>query len=207
MDNIFLEKIKTALTEYGYKIVHIDEDVLAIGNPHNNLYGIFTNLYTNTFQCTLKLTVGNKNLFILDHKTFSYEETDEVLTILKTVIDETNNIVKVSNAFVDSLQSIGNEKSYITLIDEYSSHFKANYGKTKYYHGLLYSLSICLNESLDLRVCVDGENMNKLVFSKFLTETNYKEVFEEVIELVDTCIHSAAKLINTIGYIEKEINN
>lgn len=184
MDNIFLEKIKTALAEYGYKIVHIDEDVLAIGNPHNNLYGIFTNLYNNTFQCTLKLTVGYKNLFIFDHKTFSYEEIDEVLSILKTVIDETSNIVKVSNAFVDSLQSVGNEKSYITLMDEYSSHFKTNYGKTKYYHGLLYSLSICLNESLDLRVCVEGENMNKLVFSKFLTETNYKEVFEEVDELI-----------------------
>ena len=184
MDNIFLEKIKTALAEYGYKIVHIDEDVLAIGNPHNNLYGIFTNLYNNTFQCTLKLTVGYKNLFIFDHKTFSYEEIDEVLSILKTVIDETSNIVKVSKAFVDSLPSVGSEKSYITLIDEYSSHFKTNYGKTKYYHGLIYSLSICLNESLDLRVCVEGENMNKLVFSKFLTETNYKEVFEEVDELI-----------------------
>ena len=90
----------------------------------------------------------------------------------------------MSNTFVDSLQPVGNEKSYITLIDEYSSHFKANYGKTKYYHGLLYSLSICLNESLDLRVYVEGENMNKLVFSKFLTETNYKEVFEEVDELI-----------------------
>lgn len=184
MDNIFLEKIKTALAEYGYKIVHIDEDVLAIGNPHNNLYGIFTNLYNNTFQCTLKLTVGYKNLFIFDHKTFSYEEIDEVLSILKTVIDETSNIVKVSKTFVDSLPSVGSEKSYITLIDEYSSHFKTNYGKTKYYHGLIYSLSICLNESLDLRVCVEGENMNKLVFSKFLTETNYKEVFEEVDELI-----------------------
>lgn len=184
MDNIFLGKIKTALTEYGYKIVHIDEDVLAIGNPHNNLYGIFTNLYNSTFQCTLRVTAGNKNLFILDHKTFSYKETDEVLAILKTVIDETNNIVKVSNTFVDSLPFVGNEKSYITLIDEYSSHFKANYGKTKYYHGLIYSLSICLNESLDLRVCVESDNMNKLVFSKFLTETNYKEVFEEVDELI-----------------------
>ena len=30
---------------------------------------------------------------------------------------------------------------------------------------------------------------------------------EEVIELIDTCIHSAAKLINTINYIEKEVNN
>ncbi len=184
MDNIFLGKIKTALTEYGYKIVHIDEDVLAIGNPHNNLYGIFTNLYNSTFQCTLRVTAGNKNLFILDHKTFSYKETDEVLAILKTVIDETSNIVKVSNAFVDSLPFVGNEKSYITLMDEYSSHFKANYGKTKYYHGLIYSLSICLNESLDLRVCVESDNMNKLVFSKFLTETNYKEVFEEVDELI-----------------------
>lgn len=180
----FLKKVESTLTEYGYKTVHQDEDVLAIGNPHNNLYGIFTNLYTNTFQCTLKLTAGNKNLFILDHKTFSYEETDEVLAILKTVIDETNNIVKVSNAFVDSLLSIGNEKSYITLIDEYSSHFKANYGKTKYYHGLIYSLSICLNESLDLRVYVESDNMNKLIFSKFLTEANYKEVFEEVDELI-----------------------
>lgn len=180
----FLENVVTALTEYGYKTVHIDEDVLAIGNPHNNLYGIFTNLYNNTFQCTLKLTTGNKNLFILDHKTFSYKETDEVLVILKTVIDETSNIIKVSNAFVDSLPSVGNENSYITLIDEYSSHFKANYGKTKYYNGLIYSLSICLNESLDLRVCVVGNNMNKLVFSKFLTEPNYKEVFEEVDELI-----------------------
>lgn len=180
----FLKKIEVTLTEYGYKTVHIDEDVLAIGNPHNNLYGIFTNLYNNTFQCTLKLTAGNKNLFILDHKTFSYKEIDEVLAILKTVIDETNNIVKVSNAFVDSLPFVGNEKSYITLMDEYSSHFKANYGKTKYYCGLIYSLSICLNESLDLRVCVESDNMNKLVFSKFLTETNYKEVFEEVDELI-----------------------
>lgn len=184
MDNIFLGKIKTALTEYGYKTVHIDEDVLAIGNPHNNLYGIFTNLYNSTFQCTLRVTVGNKNLFILDHKTFSYKETDEVLAILKTVIDETNKIVRVSNAFVDSLPSVGNEKSYITLMDEYSSHFKANYGKIKYYHGLIYSLSICLNESLDLRVCVESDNMSMLVFNKFLTETNYKEVFEEVDELI-----------------------
>ena len=174
----------TTLTEYGYKTVHQDEDVLAIGNPHNNLYGIFTNLCNNTFQCTLKLTVGSKNLFILDHKTFSYKEIDEVLSILKTVIDETNNIVKVSNAFVDSLQPVGNEKSYLTLIDEYSSHFKTNYGKTKYYHGLIYSLSICLNESLDLRVYVESYNFSKLVFSKFLTETNYKEVFEEVDELI-----------------------
>lgn len=184
MDNIFLGKIKTALAEYGYKIVYIDEDVLAIGNPHNNLYGIFTNLYNSTFQCTLRVTAGNKNLFILDHKTFSYKETDEVLAILKTVIDETTNIVKVSNTFVDSLPSVGNEKSYITLMDEYSSHFKANYGKTKYYHGLIYSLSICLNESLELRVCIESDNMNKLVFSKFLTETNYKEVFEEVDKLI-----------------------
>ena len=30
---------------------------------------------------------------------------------------------------------------------------------------------------------------------------------KEVIELIDTCIHSAAKLINTIYHIEKEINN
>ena len=30
---------------------------------------------------------------------------------------------------------------------------------------------------------------------------------EEVIELIDTCIHSAAKLINTINHIEKELNN
>ena len=30
---------------------------------------------------------------------------------------------------------------------------------------------------------------------------------EDVIELIDTCIHSAAKLINTIDHIEKEINN
>ena len=28
---------------------------------------------------------------------------------------------------------------------------------------------------------------------------------EEVVELIDTCIHSAAKLINTIDYIEKEV--
>lgn len=69
----FLENVATTLTEYGYKTVHIDEDILAIGNPHNNLYGIFTNLYNNTFQCTLKLTAGNKNLFIIDHKTFSYK--------------------------------------------------------------------------------------------------------------------------------------
>lgn len=81
----FLENVATTLAGYGYKTVHIDEDVLAIGNPHNNLYGIFTNLYTNTFQCTLKLTAGNKNLFILDHKTFSYKEIDEVLSVLKTV--------------------------------------------------------------------------------------------------------------------------
>lgn len=180
----FLENVVTTLTGYGYKTVHIDEDVLAIGNPYNNLYGIFTNLYNNTFQCTLKLTAGNKNLFIIDHKTFSYEETDEVLSFLKTVIDETNNIVKVSNAFVDSLQPVGNEKSYMALLDEYSSHFKTNYGKTKYYRGLLYSLSICLNESLDLRVCVESDNMSMLVFSKFLTETNYKEVFMEVDELI-----------------------
>lgn len=99
-------------------------------------------------------------------------------------MDETNNIIKVSNAFVDSLPSVGNEKSSITLMDEYSSHFKANYGKTKYYHGLIYSLSINLNDSLALRVCVESDNMNKLVFSKFLTETNYKEVFEEVDELI-----------------------
>ena len=90
----------------------------------------------------------------------------------------------MSNAFVDSLQPVGNEKSHMALLDEYSSHFKTNYGKTKYYHGLLYSLSICLNESLDLRVCVESDNMNKLVFSKFLTETNYKEVFEEVDKLI-----------------------
>ena len=180
----FLKNVATALTEHGYKTVHIDEDVLAIGNRHNNLYGIFTNLYNNTFQCTLKLTAGNKNLFILDHKTFSYKETDEVVSFLKTVMDETNNIVKVSNAFVDSLQPVGNEKRQITLIDEYSSHFKANYGKTKYYHGLIYSLSICINDSLDLRVCVESDNMNKLVFSKFLTEANYKEVFVEVDELI-----------------------
>ena len=203
MDNIFLEKIKTALTEYGYKIVHIDEDVLAIGNPHNNLYGIFTNLYNNTFQCTLKLTVGYKNLFIFDHKTFSYEEIDEVLSILKTVIDEISNIVKVSNAFVDSLQPVGNEKSYITLMDEYSSHFKTNYGKTKYYHGLLYSLSICLNESLDLRVCVESDNMNKLVFSKFLTETNYKEVFEEVDELIAQFKKSCEVSKELMDYVER----
>ena len=187
MDNIsrdtFLKKIETTLTEYGYKTVHIDEDVLAIGNSHNNLYGIFTHLYNNTFECTLKLTVGNKNLFILDHKTFSYEETDEVLSILKAVIDETSNIAKASKMFVDSLPFVGNEKSYI-LIDEYYSHFDANYRKTKYYHGLLYSLSICLNESLDLRVYVESYNSSKLVFSKFLTETNYKEVFEEVDELI-----------------------
>lgn len=179
----FLENVVTALIEYGYKTVHIDEDVLAIGNSHNNLYGIFTHLYNNTFQCTLKLTVGNKNLFILDHKTFSYEETDEVLSILKAVIDETSNIVKASKMFVDSLPFVGNEKSYI-LIDEYSSHFNANYRKTKYYHGLLYSLSICLNESLDLRVYVESYNSSKLVFSKFLTETSYKEVFEEVDKLI-----------------------
>lgn len=112
-------------------------------------------MYNNTFQCTLKLTVGYKNLFIFDHKTFSYEEIDKVLSILKTVMDETNNIIKVSNAFVDSLQPVGNEKSYTALVNEFSSHFKANYGKTKYYHGLIYSLSICLNDSLDLRVCVE----------------------------------------------------
>ena len=198
----FLENVATTLTEYGYKTVHIDEDVLAIGNPHNNLYGIFTNLYNNTFQCTLKLTAGNKNLFIFDHKTFSYEETDEVLSFLKTVIDETNNIVKMSNAFVDSLQPVGNEKSHMALLDEYSGHFKTNYGKTKYYHGLLYSLSICLNESLDLRVCVESDNMSMLVFSKFLTETNYKEVFMEVDELITqfekSCLVSR-ELMNLCG--------
>lgn len=180
----FLRKIESTLSEYGYKTVHIDEDVLAIGNSYNNLYGIFTHLYNNTFQCTLKLTVGNKHLFIIDHKTFSYEETDEVLSVLKTVIDETSNIIKASDVFVDSLRSVGNEKSYITLMDEYSSHFNANYGRTKYYHGLTYSLYICLNESLDLRVSIESDNINKLVYSKFLTETNYKEVFEEVDELI-----------------------
>ena len=42
-----------------------------------------------------------------------------------------------------------------------------------------------------------------------LTEYGYKTVHidEDVIELIDTCIHSAAKLINTIDHIEKEINN
>lgn len=104
----FLENVVTALTEYGYKTVHIDEDVLAIGNPHNNLYGIFTNLYSNTFQCTLKLTAGNKNLFILDHKTFSYKETDEVLAILKTVIDETveTTIWKIVNSEKEVVKTI-----------------------------------------------------------------------------------------------------
>lgn len=188
MDNIsrdtFLKKIESTLTDYGYKTVHIDEDVLAIGNSHNNLYGIFTHLYNNTFQCTLKLTAGNKNLFIIDHKTFSYEETDEVLSILKTVIDETSNIVKASKAFVDSLPFVGNEKSYITLANEFSNHFYIDYRRTKYYCGLIYTLAVCLNESLDLRVYVESYNSSKLVFSKFLTETNYKEVFEEVDELI-----------------------
>lgn len=30
---------------------------------------------------------------------------------------------------------------------------------------------------------------------------------EEIIKLIDTCIHSAARLINTIDHIEKVINN
>lgn len=180
----FLENVVTALTEYGYKTVHIDEDVLAIGNPHNNLYGIFTNLYNSTFQCTLKLTVGNKNLFIINRKTFRYEETDEVLSILKAVIDETSNIVKASKMFVYSLPFIGNEDSYITLAKEFSNHFYIDYKRTKHYFGLTYTLAICLNESLDLRVYVESYNSSKLVFSKFLTETNYKEVFEEVDELI-----------------------
>ena len=34
----FLENVVTTLTGYGYKTVHIDEDVLAIGNPYTNLY-------------------------------------------------------------------------------------------------------------------------------------------------------------------------
>lgn len=195
----FLENVVTTLTGYGYKTVHIDEDVLAIGNPYNNLYGIFTNLYNNTFQCTLKLTAGNRNLFIIDHKTFSYEETDEVLSFLKTVIDETNNIVKMSNAFVDSLQPVGNEKSYMALLDEYSSHFKTNYRKTKYYHGLIYSLSICLNESLDLRVQIESDTMCKLVFSKILNKSNYEETFEEVDELITQFMRDCG--------ISKELND
>ena len=199
----FLENVATTLTEYGYKTVHIDEDVLAIGNPHNNLYGIFTNLYNNTFQCTFKLTAGNKNLFIIDHKTFSYEETDEVLSILKTVLEETNNIVKTSNTFVESLPSVGNEKSYTALVNEFSSHFKTNYGKTKYYHGLIYSLSICLNDSLDLRVCVESDNMSMLVFSKFLTETNYKEVFEEVDELIAQFKKSCEVSKELMDYVDR----
>lgn len=41
------------------------------------------------------------------------------------------------------------------------------------------------------------------------TEIEFACVYnrEEGIELIGTCIHSAAKLINTIDYIEKEINN
>ena len=113
----FLENVVTTLTGYGYKTVHIDEDVLAIGNPYNNLYGIFTNLYNNTFQCTLKLTAGNRNLFIIDHKTFSYEETDEVLSFLKTVIDETNNIVKMSNDEKVLLHGVVTETNMYSVIE------------------------------------------------------------------------------------------
>ena len=88
-------------------------------------------------------------------------------------------------------------------MDEYSSHFKANYGKTKYYHGLIYSLSICLNDSLALRVCVESDNMNKLVFSKFLTETNYKEVFMEVDELITQFKKSCEVSKELMDYVER----
>lgn len=176
----FLRKMETTLREYGYKIVHIDEDVLAIGNPHNNLYGIFTNLYNNTFQCTLKLTAGNKNLFILDHKTFSYKETDGALSVLKTVMDETNNIIKVSKTFVDSLPSVSGGIDTDIVGYEYTRHFKAEIGLKRYFQGLNYTLTVCLTESLDLRVCVENDTMRKLVFSKILTRSNYQEMFGEV---------------------------
>ena len=74
---------------------------------------------------------------------------------------------------------------------------------TKYYHGLIYSLSICLNESLDLRVCVESDNMSMLVFSKFLTETNYKEVFEEVDELIAQFKKSCEVSKELMDYVDR----
>lgn len=45
------------------------------------------------------------------------------------------------------------------------------------------------------------------ITKSILTDWEAEIGCNEVVELINTCIHSAAKLINTIDHIEKEINN
>lgn len=193
--------VATILRKYGYQIKNLDETTLNVKNSSNNLDGVII-LYGDTFLCILKLFVGGRVVYIIHHKEFMLEEIDKVLPMFKVAIDDVNKTLKTSELFVDSLPPAGNEKNHTAIVNEYVNHFKVNYGKTKYFHGLTHSLSICLNDSLNLMVRIESDDLNKLVYSKFLTESNYKDAFDEVDELIKQFKKNcdvSNKLINLSG--------
>ena len=138
----------------------------------------------DSFLCTLTLGLGGRLLRIIPNKSFFFEEIDKVVSVFKVAIDEVNKVAKTSEIFADSLQSTSVKKDTVNLANEYTNHFHVCWGKKNCFYGLTYSLTVCLNESLDLRVHIENVGMNKLVYSKLLTDSNYKEVFEEIDELI-----------------------
>lgn len=180
----FLGRVGTVLRESGYKIKYLDEDYLVVTDSTLGLIGQLKLSQEDSFLCILTLGFGSRLLRIIPNKNFFFEEIDKVVSVFKVAIDEVNKVAKTSEMFVDSLQSVGTKKSAVDLAEEYSKHSKVRIGTKKYFQGLTYSLTVCLNESLDLRVHIENVGMNKLVYSKLLTDSNYKEVFEEVDELI-----------------------
>lgn len=180
----FLGKVGTTLREYGYKIKYLDEDYLVVTDSTFGLTGQLKLSQEDSFLCTLTLRLGSRLLHIIPSKSFFFEEIDKVVSVFNVAIDEVNKVAKTSEMFVDSLQSTSVNKDTVNLANEYTNHFHVGWGKKNYFYGLTYSLTACLNESLDLRVCIGNEDMNKLVYSKILTDSSYKEVFEEVDELI-----------------------
>lgn len=180
----FLGKVGTTLREYGYKIKYLDEDYLVVTDSTFELTGQLKLSQEDYFLCTLTIGLGGRLLRIIPNKSFFFEEIDKVVSVFKVAIDEVNKVAKTSEIFADSLQPTSVKKDTVNLANEYTNHFHVCWGKKNCFYGLTYSLTVCLNESLDLRVHIENVGMNKLVYSKLLTDSNYKEVFEEVDELI-----------------------
>jgi len=122
-----------------------------------------------------------------------------VLSILKTVIDEVTKNSETSKMFVDSLPFAGHGIELATVGYAYGEHYNTKIGSKRYFQGLNYTLTVCLNESLDLRVQIESDTMCKLVFSKILNKSNYEETFEEVDELITQFMRDCG--------ISKELND
>ena len=182
-----IEKIVNKLEEFGYKTKHDDCHIRLI-QEETNLYGSIA-LLPDSFICLLTVGMAGDEAEILSFEHFDYSKVDEVLSIYEKVVCKIKRIKKSSDAFYNSVPSLGKLVTNIDLFEKYLVHFKhyvgTHTGNLLELIGVFYKLNIYLSANFELTVTLCGDGFRELIYSNILTEENHERTFSEVDNLIE----------------------